>query len=588
MQRAGPNGGCTQASQTGCAPEEWNQASYDAIVAAVADGVIVVGAAGNGFQNLDGAPYQDWLDRGDSGAIIVGAGAALGCTDPARSRRDYSNFGVRVNLHGWGECVTTTGYGGLSGVPNGADDAYTGGFSGTSSASPIVAGAAAVVSSVRQQQGLGAPTSQFVRTLLANTGTPQVLPADNALALAGNIGPLPNLAAALGLSADLAVAKTAVPALEVTAGTDITYTVSVTNHGPNVAVHVSLVDLLPTQVPHLSNDQADCVHSAGVVTCDVGTLFVGDTFTVEIIGQVAANAVYENGGPFTLTNTATATSSLADPVAANDTATTETLAVAIADLEVVSVDVLEAIPGEQLVGVDIPVTVQTVVRNYGPSSPINAAVDTDATPSAGTLVDPTSRSTTVLALTSTTDRTVDHEFVVQCTAPGLQEVVFDVALSPADPQDTDPDLSNNTGQATVEVECILPIAINIRPGNQFNRIQVNSNQAIPVAALTTEAGEYGLPVAFDATTIVPGSVRFGSSAELGVSGASPLNGLFHVQDSFELDDRTRDRDRDMWFHFAQSGTGISSGQTEACMRGQFLSGGVAFTFFGCDFIATSP
>jgi uncharacterized repeat protein (TIGR01451 family) len=587
LQRAGPNGGCaSQNDQTGCAPEEWNQASYDATVAAVADGIIVVAAAGNGFQNLDSAPYQDWLDRGDSGAIIVGAGAAPGCTNPARSRRDFSNFGARVNLQGWGECVTTLGYGGLAGS-SGSDDSYTATFNGTSSASPIVAGAAAVVSSVRQQQGLGAPSPAFVRTLLMNTGTPQVLPANNPQALAGNIGPLPNLAAALGLQADLAVTKAADPALEVVAGMPITYTVAVTNHGPDVAVHVELIDTLPTQVVSVSNDRG-CTLSLSVLTCDVGTLFPGETFTVEIVGQVPANAVHQNLGPFTITNTATATSSLDDPVPGNNTATTETLVVAVADLEVLSVEIVDVVPGEQLVGVEIPVTVRTTVRNHGPSTPMNADVETEGVPSAGASLDPASRSTTVLALTTTTDRTVNHEFTIECTAAGLQEVVFNVELSPQHPLDTDPDPSNNTGQVTVEVECILPIAINIRPGNQFNRVVVGSNQAIPVAALTTEAGEYGLPVAFDAATIVPSSVRFGAADELLVGGAPPLNGLYYLQDSFELDDRTRDGDLDMWFHFVTPLTGIASGDVEACMRGQYVSGGNTFSFFGCDFVATVP
>lgn len=428
----------------------------------------------------------------------------------------------------------------------------------------------------------------FVRTLLASTGTPQILPADNPQALAGNIGPLPNLAAALGLQADLAVTKSANPAVEVVAGTEITYTLSVTNNGPNVAVHVELVDTLPSQVVHLSNNHDDCTHSAGVVTCDVGTMFVGDTFTVEIVARVPANAVYENFGPFTITNTATATSSLADPVPGNNAAITDTEVIAVADLAVVSVEVVNVVPGEQLIGVDIPVTVRTVVSNSGPSTPINAAVDTDGVPSAGASVDPASRSTTVAALTTTINRAVNHEFTIQCTAAGLQEVVFNVGVSPADPQDTDPDLSNNTGQVTVEVDCILPIAINIRPGNQFNRVNVGSTAAIPVAALTTVAGEYGLPLAFDATTIVPGSVVFGAWDEIAVSGASPLNGLFYVQDSFELDDRTRDGDLDMWFHFKIPDTGIVSGNVEACMRGQYVSGGNTFTFFGCDFVTTIP
>jgi len=40
----------------------------------------------------------------------------------------------------------------------------------------------------------------------------------------------------------------------------------------------------------------------------------------------------------------------------------------------------------------------------------------------------------------------------------------------------------------------------------------------------------------------------------------------------------------MWGNFRISGTGLQAGDTEACMRGQFVSGGMTFSFFGCDVI----
>jgi Ca2+-binding RTX toxin-like protein len=190
QQTAGPVDDCDE-DQVGCVAVEWVQAFYDAIVVATAEGIIVVEAAGNGFQDLgDTANYGDPFPSGraDSGAIIVGAGNAPGCTAPPRGRQDFSDFGPRVNLQGWGQCVVTTGYGDLQdGDPN---HWYTDSFGGTSSASPIVAGAAGVVSSVAQQRGVTLTPLQ-VRTLLQETGTPQEF------GLAGNIGPLPNLRRAL-------------------------------------------------------------------------------------------------------------------------------------------------------------------------------------------------------------------------------------------------------------------------------------------------------------------------------------------------------------------------------------------------------
>ena len=171
-------------------PLEWYEPYYDAIVTAVGKGVVVVEAAGNGYQNLDDPAYSSgngghwpFLPENDSGAIMVGAGAPPGFPDP-RSRLDFSNYGQTVDLQGWGYTVLTAGYGGLYGA-EGKNAWYTATFSGTSSASPMVAGAAAVLQQVyRAHFGAPAPPA-LVRLILRATGTPQ--------AGTENIGPLPDL-----------------------------------------------------------------------------------------------------------------------------------------------------------------------------------------------------------------------------------------------------------------------------------------------------------------------------------------------------------------------------------------------------------
>lgn len=77
----------------GLGPVEWHRATFDAILHATASGRHVVEAAGNGSVNLDapecaGVFNRSGKERGDSGAIIVGAGEppSTKVFRPARSR----------------------------------------------------------------------------------------------------------------------------------------------------------------------------------------------------------------------------------------------------------------------------------------------------------------------------------------------------------------------------------------------------------------------------------------------------------------------------------------------------------------------
>lgn len=169
-------------------PVEESQGDFDAIRNATARGIVVVEAAANGGQDLDVPFFERRFDRSlrDSGAILVGAGMPY-----TGAPEGFSNFGRRVDVHGWGSGVMTLGYDSM--VPGAGGDArqrYRSSFGGTSSASPIVAGAAAAIQSIRRFFGVGLLTSVEMRNLLRDTGTQGV-------ASPRNIGPLPNLRKAI-------------------------------------------------------------------------------------------------------------------------------------------------------------------------------------------------------------------------------------------------------------------------------------------------------------------------------------------------------------------------------------------------------
>jgi hypothetical protein len=169
-------------------PVEWSSPIFDAIATATALGIVVVEAAGNGAIDLDAPACGGWFDRSvrDSGAIIVGAGKP-----DSHTRLSFSTYGSRVDVQGWGESVATAGYGALF-DPGDVRQRYTASFSGTSSASPIVAGAVAAVQGALLAQGMGPLAPAEIRELLVSTGTAQPEPDAQK-----PIGPLPNIAAAL-------------------------------------------------------------------------------------------------------------------------------------------------------------------------------------------------------------------------------------------------------------------------------------------------------------------------------------------------------------------------------------------------------
>lgn len=130
---------------------------------------------------------------------------------------------------------------------------------------------------------------------------------------------------------DLAVTKAA-SAATMTAGGTITYTVNVTNAGPSNSAGTTIIDTLPAgfTATAVSTTTGTCSGAGtSTVSCNVGVLGTDDqcatTFplaaTITITAQVSPTAA---AGTYTNTAAAGTTNCLADPVAANNSATAVT------------------------------------------------------------------------------------------------------------------------------------------------------------------------------------------------------------------------------------------------------------------------
>lgn len=171
-------------AQGGFGPAEYSGAVWDLTKAATDAGIIIVAAAGNGAEDLDSDGYASYRNRGNSGAIIVGAGN----NNVNHNRLSFSTFGARVDVQGWGTGVFSSGYGDAQQIGGDFNQYYTN-FSGTSSATPIVASCVIVLQSYYRSLTGNYMTPTQMKNLLQSTGIPQ--------GSGGNIGPLPNMQAAI-------------------------------------------------------------------------------------------------------------------------------------------------------------------------------------------------------------------------------------------------------------------------------------------------------------------------------------------------------------------------------------------------------
>ena len=189
-------------------------------------------------------------------------------------------------------------------------------------------------------------------------------------------------------SADLGITKTT-GASSAPEGSTVTYTIVVTNDGPDAATNVVLTDTLPAELLFRSISEpagfsctTPAVGSTGTITCDAATLADGASVTFTLVVEVAASSGV-------IVNSATAASDTADANSGNDSgdAGGVTAEPAQADLEITKTSGAAS----AMTGGTISYTI--VVGNGGPSAATNVVVTDDlpsglsfvsATPTQGT------------------------------------------------------------------------------------------------------------------------------------------------------------------------------------------------------------
>ena len=115
---------------------------------------------------------------------------------------------------------------------------------------------------------------------------------------------------------DVSLAKVG-PAGRSPTGRNMTYTLTVSNGGPEVASDVVVTDTLPASVTYVSAtpSQGSCSQAAGVVTCNLGTILAEASATIDIVVKPTVAGV--------ITNTASVAFSAGDLDTSDNTASVD-------------------------------------------------------------------------------------------------------------------------------------------------------------------------------------------------------------------------------------------------------------------------
>jgi uncharacterized repeat protein (TIGR01451 family) len=281
-------------------------------------------------------------------------------------------------------------------------------------------------------------------------------------------------------AADLSITKTASPGLvDVGAGpAPITYTLTVHNAGPQGATAISVDDPVASELSAVAASTQDgtCTVDANAVHCDLDDLPGGADATVTITAVVPRTVpgTTDSMGGRTVLNGATVTGAPDDPDRANNSATTSTLVLPAADVEVTLVG-----PGHPVAPGDTATFTLDVV-NHGPST-AGAVVATGTLPAG-------------LRIVSVPANCAVAGQGVSCTlgtlAPGAAaQLPVVVRVDPAAP--------DGTVTADAQAEGDVPDPVPQSNRDAFSLTVASPAQAAPAPAASREppatAGETGAP-----------------------------------------------------------------------------------------------
>lgn len=249
---------------------------------------------------------------------------------------------------------------------------------------------------------------------------------------------------------DLEIAKSGTPD-PVKAGKQLTYTLTVTNHGPSSATGVTVVDTLPAGVTYVSSNNSTATANAdGTVSVSLGALAVNASTNFTIVVSVGATTI----GP--LTNTAVVSGHETESNMTNNTATCKTnVDVPVIKKDTWDLGVRKSGPATATTGTTMTYTL--LINNYSTGTENQVTVNdtlpagvelVSATPSQGTVDTSNGIVASLGAMAQQAQATIT--IVVRVTAVAGATILNTATVS-GDADKVDADASNNTAHVTTSV-----------------------------------------------------------------------------------------------------------------------------------------
>ena len=293
-------------------------------------------------------------------------------------------------------------------------------------------------------------------------------------------------------SADFSVSVSDSPD-PVNAGSNLTYTITATDNGPDPAGNATISDTLPAGTTFVSlspvlgwSCSTPATGASGSVLCGNGSFAVGSavfTLTVNVAEATAAGTV--------LANTVTVTSSTSDPDGSNNSATATTTVSTSADVSVTTTDSPDPIAA----GTDLTYTI--TATNAGPSASAATSL-TDALPAGTTFVSlaspggwscstPASGGTGTVSCTngSMAVGTAIFTLVVQ-VGPGVAGGTVISNTATISSFTSDPNTGNESGTATSTVAAEADVALTLAAPSTS---AAGSDLTYTIVALNTGPGD---------------------------------------------------------------------------------------------------